>query len=65
MPPDGTWRIGAGPAGDHVVAGVTTSHVPAIGAGLDHGNTREPYRRPFFDGMAPVRRWFAKTRPVV
>ena len=48
-----------------VVAGVATSHVPAIGAAIDHGRTRDPYWKPLFDGVEPARRWFAKTRPDV
>ena len=31
-----------------VVAGIATSHVPAIGATVDHGRTQEPYRMPLF-----------------
>ena len=48
-----------------VVAGVATSHVPAIGAAIDHGRTRDPYWKPLFDGVEPARRWFAKARPDV
>ena len=31
-----------------VVAGVATSHVPAIGAAVGHDRTREPYWMPIF-----------------
>ena len=33
-----------------IVAGVTTSHVPAIGAALDLGKTADPYWQPVFAG---------------
>ena len=39
-----------------IVAGVATSRVPAIGAAVDHGKTQEPYWKPLFDGVEPVRR---------
>ncbi len=34
-----------------ITAGVTTSHVPAIGATIDHGRTAEPYWAPMFAGL--------------
>ncbi len=36
-----------------IIAGVATSHVPAIGAAVDHGKTQEPYWKPLFDGVEP------------
>ena len=48
-----------------VIAGVATSHVPAIGAAVDHGKTREPYWKPLFDGVEPARRWAAEAKPDV
>jgi len=48
-----------------IVAGVTTSHVPAIGAALDHGKTREPYWAPLFEGYEFARRWIAEKKPDV
>ena len=33
-----------------ITAGVATSHVPAIGAAVDQGKTREDYWRPVFAG---------------
>jgi len=48
-----------------VTASVYTSHVPAIGAALDHGQTEEPYWRPLFEGYEPSRRWFAEHVPDV
>lgn len=48
-----------------VVAGVGTSHTPAIGAAVDHGRTGEPYWQPVFDGYARAREWIADIRPDV
>ena len=33
-----------------ITAGVTTSHVPAIGAALDNGKSGEDYWKPVFAG---------------
>ncbi|MEH6583686.1 MAG: class III extradiol dioxygenase subunit beta [Halioglobus sp.] len=46
-------------------AGIGTSHVPAIGAAIDHGKTQEPYWKPLFDGYGPVREWMAREKPDV
>jgi protocatechuate 4,5-dioxygenase beta chain len=48
-----------------IVAGVATSHVPAIGAALDNGKADEPYWRPVFAGYEPSKAWIAKTKPDV
>lgn len=48
-----------------VVGGVGTSHVPAIGAAVDGGKTRDPYWKPIFDGMQAARDWIAEVRPDV
>lgn len=48
-----------------VTAGVGTSHVPAIGAAVDHQKTEEPYWKPLFDGYAPAKEWIAESRPDV
>ncbi|MFE6224985.1 protocatechuate 4,5-dioxygenase subunit alpha [Streptomyces sp. NPDC057854] len=40
-----------------VTGAVFTSHVPAIGAALDHGKTEEPYWKPVFAGYAYSRAW--------
>ena len=48
-----------------VTAGVTTSHVPAIGAAIDLGKTREPYWVPVFAGFDFSKRWIAANRPDV
>ena len=38
-----------------ILAGLGTSHVPAIGAAMDLGKTEEPYWKPLFDGYGPAR----------
>ena len=48
-----------------IVAGLATSHVPAIGVAIDQGNTQEPYWKPLFDGYAPAREWLADFDPDV
>ena len=48
-----------------ITASVYTSHVPAIGAAVDLGKTREPYWQPLFDGFAPSRQWLRDHRPDV
>jgi protocatechuate 4,5-dioxygenase, beta chain len=48
-----------------IVAGVGTSHTPAIGAAVDNGKTKEPYWVPLFEGYQPAREWMAKTKPDV
>ena len=44
---------------------VGTSHVPAIGAAVDHGKTGEPYWQPLFAGYEKAREWMAATKPDV
>ncbi len=48
-----------------VRAGVTTSHVPAIGAALDNGKAESPYWAPVFAGYEFSKRWIAQQRPDV
>jgi protocatechuate 4,5-dioxygenase beta chain len=48
-----------------VIAGVGTSHTPAIGAAVDHGKTDEPYWRPVFAGYDRAREWIAEAQPDV
>ncbi|MFF4341437.1 protocatechuate 4,5-dioxygenase subunit alpha [Kitasatospora sp. NPDC001540] len=57
----------AAPPAEHaaVSAAVFTSHVPAIGAALDHGKTGEPYWQPVFAGYEHSRRWAAEHVPDV
>jgi protocatechuate 4,5-dioxygenase beta chain len=48
-----------------ITAGVTTSHVPAIGAAIDNGRTAEPYWAPLFAGYEASKRWISAQRPDV
>src|SRR5512140_186413 len=48
-----------------LVAGVATSHVPAIGAAIDLGKTRDPYWQPVFAGYEPAKKWLAEEKPDV
>ena len=42
-----------------ITAGITTSHVPAIGAAIDNGRTAEPYWAPLFAGYERSKAWIA------
>lgn len=48
-----------------IIAGVGTSHVPAIGAASDNGKTDKAYWKPLFDGYGPARDWIARVKPDV
>ena len=48
-----------------IIAGVGTSHVPAIGAAIDGGITDSDYWTPLFEGYGPARQWMAGTKPDV
>jgi protocatechuate 4,5-dioxygenase, beta chain len=48
-----------------ITAGVTTSHVPAIGAALDNGKSGDAYWAPLFAGYDFSKRWIAQARPDV
>jgi protocatechuate 4,5-dioxygenase beta chain len=48
-----------------IVAGVGTSHVPAIGAAVDHDKTGEDYWKPLFAGYERSKKWIADTNPDV
>jgi protocatechuate 4,5-dioxygenase beta chain len=48
-----------------IVAGVATSHVPAVGAALDNKRTHEPYWEPVFQGYEPSKKWIADLKPDV
>ena len=48
-----------------VTASVYTSHVPAIGAALDHGRTHEPYWQKVFGGYEFSKRWMQHNPPDV
>ncbi len=47
------------------VGGIGTSHVPAIGAAVDHGKTQTDYWKPLFDGYEPAREWIKEKKPDV
>jgi len=48
-----------------IIAGIGTSHVPAIGAAVDQGLTHEPYWKSLFAGYGPARDWLARLKPDV
>src|SRR2546430_4826659 len=48
-----------------IIAGVGSSHVPAISAALDNGKTEEPYWKRVFSGFEKSKEWMAKTKPDV
>jgi protocatechuate 4,5-dioxygenase beta chain len=48
-----------------ITAGVTTSHVPAIGVAFDQGKAGEDYWRPVFAGYDWTKKWIADERPDV
>jgi protocatechuate 4,5-dioxygenase beta chain len=48
-----------------ITAGLTTSHIPAIGAAIDLGKTVEPYWKPLFAGYDWTRDWAARNLPDV
>lgn len=48
-----------------IVAGVATSHVPAIGVAIDQGKTEEAYWQPLFQGFEKSRRWMEALQPDV
>jgi protocatechuate 4,5-dioxygenase beta chain len=49
----------------HISAGVTTSHVPAIGAAWDSGKSSDPYWQPVFAGYEFSKKWIAEQKPDV
>ena len=48
-----------------ITAGIATSHVPAIGAAIDQGKTKDPYWAPLFAGYEFSKRWMAANQPDV
>ena len=48
-----------------IIAGVASSHVPAIGAAIDNHRTEEPYWQRVFSGFEKSKEWMAKTKPDV
>ena len=48
-----------------ITAGLTTSHIPAIGATIDLGRTREDYWKPVFAGYEWTKQWALENPPDV
>jgi protocatechuate 4,5-dioxygenase beta chain len=48
-----------------IYAGLSTSHVPAIGAALDNGKSQDPYWRPLFQGYEFAKQWIRDNPPDV
>ncbi len=48
-----------------IVAGIGTSHVPAIGAAMDNGKMQEPYWKRVFAGYEHSQEWLRKLKPDV
>ena len=48
-----------------IIAGVGTSHTPAIGAAIDNGRTGDAYWVPLFKGYEPAKQWMAEVKPDV
>jgi len=48
-----------------ITAGVTTSHVPAIGAAFDRGEDQSDYWAPLFAGYEWSKKWIAAEKPDV
>jgi len=48
-----------------ITAGVSTSHVPAVGAAIDLGKTQEEYWAPLFKGYEFSKQWEAEQKPDV
>ena len=48
-----------------ITAGITSSHIPALGAAFDLGKTQEPYWKPIFDDYQWVRKWEQEQKPDV
>jgi protocatechuate 4,5-dioxygenase beta chain len=48
-----------------IIAGIASSHVPAIGAAIDLGKTEEPYWKRVFSGFEFSKKWLAEQKPDV
>jgi protocatechuate 4,5-dioxygenase beta chain len=48
-----------------IIAGITSSHVPAIGAAIDLKKTAEPYWQRVFSGFEKSKQWMANAKPDV
>ena len=45
-----------------IVAGIGSSHVPAVGAAFDQGKQEAPEWKPLFDGYRPAMEWLREAR---
>ena len=43
-----------------VTTGITSSHIPALGAALQTGTSQNDYWGPVFKGYDPIKEWIAK-----
>lgn len=48
-----------------IIAGIGSSHVPAIGAAIDNNKTEEPYWKRVFSGFEFSQKWMRETAPDV
>src|ERR1700733_4019093 len=48
-----------------ITHGLTTSHIPAVGAAIDLGKTEEPYWKPLFAGYEWTKAWAKQNVPDV
>jgi protocatechuate 4,5-dioxygenase beta chain len=48
-----------------IIAGISSSHVPAIGAAIDNKQTEEPYWKRVFAGFEKSKQWMAAAKPDV
>ena len=48
-----------------IIAGVASSHVPAIGAAINNKQTEEPDWKPLFQGFEKSKEWMAEEKPDV
>jgi protocatechuate 4,5-dioxygenase beta chain len=48
-----------------IIAGISSSHVPAIGAAIDNKQTEEPYWKRVFAGFEKSKQWMAEAKPDV
>ena len=46
-----------------IIAGIGSSHTPAIGAAVDLNKQETDYWKPMFDGFKPSKQWMADTKP--
>lgn len=46
-----------------LLGGITSSHIPAVGAAISNNLTQEPYWKRFFDGYGPAKAWLEEKKP--